>query len=302
METPEPVEFDRACEKREDLPFLESALGDPETLFLPLEHGNLFMREDELVLLTRAQAGQLVDDSAEIVWLGFYKGRPCFALDVTALAAAERLQATAVRDARTPFAKLPSGLLELCLCARALVLWHARHRFCSVCGHPSQARRGGHQRVCEQASCKSEHFPRTDPCVLVLVCDGDRCLLGRSRGWPPGMYSALAGFVEPGESLEHAVAREVLEEVAVEVGPMRYTGSQPWPFPASLMVGFVAEARTQEIRVDTRELEAARWVTRAELQAPASHGFFVPPPFAIAGQLIAAFAAGTLERPNATSA
>jgi NAD+ diphosphatase len=116
------------------------------------------------------------------------------------------------------------------------------------------------------------------------------------------MYSALAGFVEPGERLEQAVAREVLEEVGVEVGPMRYAGSQPWPFPASLMVGFVATARTFDIRIDTHELESARWVTRAELQAPRNHGFFVPPPFAIAGRLIAAFAEGTLEQPDATSA
>lgn len=305
MDSEHPAAFDRACEKREDLTFLENRLGDPETLFLPLTHGNVFLRNEELALLRREQADALIEQSAEIVWLGLYRGTACFGLDVTPVPDAQRtagLQGSTPTELRSLLARLPADQVELSLCARAVLLWHERHRFCSVCGGASRPRRGGHLRVCERASCQAEHFPRTDPCVLVLVCDGDRCLLGRSRGWPEGMYSALAGFVEPGESLEQAVAREVLEEVAVHTGALRYAGSQPWPFPASLMVGFVAEARSLDIRVDMHELEAARWVTRAELQAPRDHGFFVPPPFAIAGQLIAAFAAGTLERPDATSA
>jgi NAD+ diphosphatase len=155
--------------------------------------------------------------------------------------------------------------------------------------------------VCSDSTCGAEHFPRTDPCVLMLVCDGERCLLGRSRGWPNGMHSALAGFVEPGETLEQAVAREVMEEVGVELGAVRYVSSQPWPFPASLMIGFVAEARTTDIRIDEHELEAARWVTREQLRDPRAHGFFVPPPAALAGQLIAAFTAGTLIDPSKTS-
>jgi NAD+ diphosphatase len=149
-------------------------------------------------------------------------------------------------------------------------------------------------RRCARAECGAEHYPRTDPCVLVLVHDGERCLLGRSPGWPAGMHSALAGFVEPGESLEQAAAREVAEEVGIDVSELRYAGSQAWPFPASLMAGFVARARTREIRVDGVELEAARWVSRAELAAPATAQFFVPGRFALAGRLIAAFADGTL--------
>jgi len=225
----------------------------------------------------------------------------CFALDISSLRTPESEAALSgsrsLGDARIVLSQLSPNLLEMCLYGRALVLWHARHRFCSVCGHESRPRQGGHTRVCARESCKAEHFPRTDPCVLVLVCDGDRCLLARSKGWPEGMYSALAGFVEPGESLEQAVAREVMEEVSVQVGALRYAGSQPWPFPASLMVGYVAQARSRELRVDPHELEAARWVTRAELQDPRAHGFFVPEPIAIAGKLIAAFAAGTLELP-----
>jgi NAD+ diphosphatase len=298
MTAPRPLDFDRAAEQRNDLGFLEAQLDAPGTLFLPLWQAQVFMRDAELVLLTRAQLGNSLDDAAEIIWLGRYGGTACFALDLGERITPDRLAALSgatPQELRGLLPKLPAGLAELTLSARALVLWHARHRFCSVCGHPSRPRQGGHQRVCSRQECHAEHFPRTDPCVLVLVCDGDRCLLGRSRGWPAGMYSALAGFVEPAESLEAAVAREVLEEVGVEVGELRYAGSQPWPFPASLMVGFVAQARTVEIRIDEQELEAARWVTREQLQRPQEHGFFVPPRFAIAGQLIAAFADGTLD-------
>jgi NAD+ diphosphatase len=290
--------FDRAAELRNDLAFLEAQLDAPNSLFLPLRQGQVFTRDGELILLTGAQLGRSLDDAAEIVWLGRYGGTACFALDLGEALPPERLAAlsgSSVSELRGLLAQLPEGLAELSMSARALVLWHARHRFCSVCGHPSRPRQGGHQRVCSRQECHAEHFPRTDPCVLVLVRDGERCLLGRSRGWPEGMYSALAGFVEPGESLEAAIAREVMEEVGVEVAELRYAGSQPWPFPASLMVGFVAQARTFDIRIDDNELEAARWVTREQLQRPHEHGFFVPPRYAIAGKLIAAFADGTLD-------
>lgn len=294
-----PLDFERAAELRSDLAFLEAQLEAPSSLFLPLwQGGQVFTRGSELVLLTRAQLGHSLDDAAEIVFLGRYGGTPCFALDLGQRLPPDRLAAlsgAAPAELRGLLAQLPPGLAELAMSARALVLWHTRHQFCSVCGHPSRPRQAGHQRVCSRQECHAEHFPRTDPCVLVLVCDGDRCLLGRSRGWPAGMYSALAGFVEPGESLEAAVAREVMEEVGVKVGKLRYAGSQPWPFPASLMVGFVAEALSHEIRVDEQELEAARWVTREELQRSQEHGFFVPPRYAIAGQLIAAFSEGSLD-------
>ena len=298
MSTASTLTFDRAAELRNDLAFLEAQLDAPSSLFVPLYQGQVFTRGGELVLLTQAQLGRSLDDAAEIVWLGRLGESACFALDLGERLPPERLAALSgsdVTEVRGLLAQLPHSLAELTMLARALVLWHARHRFCSVCGHPSRPRQGGHQRVCSRQECHAEHFPRTDPCVLVLVRDGDRCLLGRSKGWPAGMYSALAGFVEPGETLEAAVAREVMEEVGVEVGALRYAGSQPWPFPASLMVGFVAQARTHDIRVDEHELEAARWVTREQLQRSAEHGFFVPPRYAIAGQLIAAFADGTLD-------
>lgn len=299
-----PLDFDRAAEMRTDLGFLEQQLDGAGTLFLPLWQGQVLTRDQQVVLLTRAEVGSRLDEVAEIVWLGRLGGSPCFALDLGRAVPPDRIAAlsgAAPSELRGLLAGLPAGLAELTMLARALVLWHERHRFCSVCGHESRPRLGGHQRVCSRQECHAEHFPRTDPCVLVLVRDGDRCLLGRSRGWPAGMYSALAGFVEPGESLEAAVAREVMEEVGVEVGALRYAGSQPWPFPASLMVGFVAEAQTFEIKIDEHELEAARWVTREQLARPQDHGFFVPPPYAIAGQLIAAFADGTLDSSTSAS-
>jgi NAD+ diphosphatase len=290
--------FDRAAELRNDLAFLEAQLDAPTSLFLPLWQGQVFTRDGAPVLLTQAQVGRSLDDAVEIVWLGRFGGSACFALDLGERLPPDRIAAlsgSAPSELRGLLAQLPPGLAELTMLARSLVLWHARHRFCSVCGHPSRPRQGGHQRVCSRQECHAEHFPRTDPCVLMLIVDGDRCLLGRSRGWPAGMYSALAGFVEPGETLEAAVGREAMEEVGLEVGALRYAGSQPWPFPASLMVGFVAQARTHDIRVDEHELEAARWVTREQLQRSSEHGFFVPPRYAIAGQLIAAFADGTLD-------
>ena len=293
-----PLSFDRAAELRTDLTFLETQLDAPGSLFLPVSQGQVFVRDHEPVLLTQAQVGASLADAAEIVWLGRLGTSPCFALDLGHDLPAERIAAlsgSTATELRGLLVQLPPGLAELTMLARALVLWHARHRFCSVCGHPSKPRQGGYQRVCARQECHAEHFPRTDPCVLVLVRDGDRCLLGRSRGWPKGMYSALAGFVEPGEDLEAAVAREVKEEVGIDVGELRYAGSQPWPFPASLMVGFVAQARTHELRIDEHELEAARWVTREQLQRPQDHGFFYPPRYALAGQLIGAFADGTLD-------
>lgn len=154
---------------------------------------------------------------------------------------------------------------ELAATARALLLWHASHRFCAACGQPSEPRQSGWQRVCP--ACNTPHFPRTDPVVIMLVARGDRVLLGRSHGWPEGMHSCLAGFIEPGETIEAAVRREVFEETGVRVGGVRYAASQPWPFPASLMLGMLGEAESEAITLDPVELEAAMWLGRDELAA-----------------------------------
>jgi NAD+ diphosphatase len=146
--------------------------------------------------------------------------------------------------------------------ARAMVFWHSRHRFCGLCGAPTRSEEAGHMRRCTGDGCKAMHFPRTDPAVIMLVTDGERALLGRNKNFVPGMYSTLAGFVEPGESLEDAVAREVREETAIEVGAVHYHSSQPWPFPANIMLGFYAEATSTAVTVDYGELEDARWFER----------------------------------------
>ncbi|SEM74887.1 NAD+ diphosphatase [Loktanella fryxellensis] len=152
---------------------------------------------------------------------------------------------------------------ELAATARALVTWHGSHGFCANCGAATAMAQGGWQRNC--APCGRHHFPRTDPVVIMLVTHGNSVLVGRSPGWPAGMYSLLAGFVEPGETLEAAVRREVFEETGVRVGPVRYLASQPWPFPASLMCGMAGEATSTAITIDPVEIEDARWVTREEM-------------------------------------
>lgn len=172
--------------------------------------------------------------------------------------------------------------------ARSLVDWHARHRFCAVCGSPTELFRGGWGRRC--GSCSAEHFPRVDPVVIMLAeCEG-RVLVGRQGGFPPGFFSALAGFVEPGESLEEAVARELFEEAGIRVSNVSYVASQPWPFPSSLMIGCRAVAKDPALTLDTTEIEAAMWVDKAEVRAALAGDigapFMAPPPLAIARYLL----------------
>lgn len=178
--------------------------------------------------------------------------------------------------------------------ARALVGWHARHRFCAVCGHATVLAKGGWQRTCTNAACGAEHFPRVDPVTIMTVEHEGRLLLGRQPRFPAGRYSALAGFVEPGETIEEAVAREVFEEAGVRVRDVRYVASQPWPFPSSLMIGCHAIADDPTITIDATELEDARWFTRddvADALAAIDNGeigraFGAPPAHAVAHVLL----------------
>jgi NAD+ diphosphatase len=175
---------------------------------------------------------------------------------------------------------------ELVATAKALLQWHASHGFCATCGAASDVAMAGWQRTCP--SCGAHHFPRTDPVVIMLVTRGNSVLVGRSPGWPQGMYSLLAGFVEPGETLEAAVRLEVFEETGVGVGAVRYLASQPWPFPSSLMMAAFAEADGFEVRLDEDELEEVRWVTKDEVRAALTGNgdFLAPPPLAIAHTLL----------------
>jgi NAD+ diphosphatase len=166
-------------------------------------------------------------------------------------------------ELRGVMTQLSPRAAELVATAKAVLHWHRSHRFCAVCGAQSNPINAGWQRSC--GSCAAQHFPRTDPVVIMLIQRGNKVLMGRSPGWPEGMYSCLAGFVEPGETIEAAVRREVFEETGITVGDVRYVASQPWPFPASLMMGFVGDATSDDITIDPNELEAALWVTREDM-------------------------------------
>jgi NAD+ diphosphatase len=176
--------------------------------------------------------------------------------------------------------------------SKALLMWHAQHRFCAKCGATTKLTEAGWRRDC--VNCNATHFPRTDPCVIMLAVDNHRCLLGRSPRFLPDMWSCLAGFVEPGESFEEAVRRETFEESGVTVGRVSYFASQPWPFPMSVMIGFHAEAKTTKLNVDWKELDGARWFSRDEVKLMLAgkhpNGLFTPPPIAIAHHIIRAFA------------
>ena len=183
---------------------------------------------------------------------------------------------------------LPSDVVAIVGEAKGMLHWHARHSFCANCGQPTRLAAAGWRRECE--ACGLHHFPRTDPVVIMLGVDGDNCLLGRQPRFPKGMYSALAGFLEPGETVEEAVRREIVEESGVVVDAVRYVASQPWPFPASLMIGCLARATTNKITVDRKELEDARWFSRDEARAlwerRHPEGLTGPHPMAIAHHLV----------------
>ena len=199
-------------------------------------------------------------------------------------------------ELRGVMADLSAPDAECAATARAVLGWHRSHRFCSACGKPSEPVQGGWQRHCPD--CGASHCPRTDPVVIMLVLRGNRLLLGRSPGWPEGMYSALAGFVEPGETVEAAVRREVAEETGIRVGRVRYLASQPWPYPSSLMLGCAAEAETDAITLDPNELDDARWYCReevAEIVAGRHPSIRPPRRGAIAGFLIRAWLADRLD-------
>jgi NAD+ diphosphatase len=202
-------------------------------------------------------------------------------------------------DARAAAPIIDGGEAAILAEARSLIDWHARHRFCAQCGTPSAVVSGGWVRHCP--NCKAHHFPRTDPVVIMLGVRGERCLLGRGHRRPGARFSCLAGFMEPGETLEEAVRREVFEESGIRIGRVRYLASQPWPFPSSLMMGFLGEALTEEITIDPEELAEVRWFERDEVRAmversrsddPLPSLATLPPPLAIGHQIARRWAFG----------
>jgi NAD+ diphosphatase len=262
--------LDRRAELREEREWLVAARRDPATLYV-VSRGTtqllLSQPEPHIAFVTGDHPLVRSADPSQFVLLGWFRGARSVLLDLGPISVEDE-QDQLVPGARfeelRPLANnLPPDEGGLLAYARAMAIWRARHRYCGICASPLVPERAGHVMRCTK--CGHDSFPRIDPAIIVLVADGERALLGRQASWPPGRYSTIAGFVEPGESLEDAVAREVLEETAVHVRNVNYHSSQPWPFPSSLMVGFHASADSSEpVRV-SGELEHARWFTREEL-------------------------------------
>ncbi len=288
--------LDRVSHRRGDAAWLAARRDDPRSRYVALWRGDCMVQGDDpprAALLPPGAlddiAGDIAGDGALVTLLGTDGESAYFAVDLSHHdedpAAGALAGYGAFRDLRTVGGQMPATEAAMLAHARGLMIWHRRHRFCGACGAPTEVREAGHLRVCTKPSCATQHFPRTDPAMIVVVTRGERCLLGHQAKWPPGLYSCLAGFLEPGESLEEAVAREVKEETGVDVIDVRYQSSQPWPFPASLMVGFHATATTSELRVNRDELEDARWFHRDELLRPAA-GVRLPRSDSIARRLV----------------
>jgi NAD+ diphosphatase len=241
-------------------------------------------------------AGEISGGGERLLFLGLWKDVAVFALDIEGpadpadgpLAGLGRFE-----DLRSIALTLTAGDAAILATAKGVFEWRRRHRHCAVCGAASEAAEGGWKRICP--SCNAEHFPRTDPVVIMLPVNGERCLLGRQAAWPKGVYSALAGFLEPGESIEEACARELSEEAGLKASAVRYHSTQPWPYPSSLMIGLIAQVEDGEATPDQTELDEVRWFTRDEAGALIRGELAdarAPGAMAIAHQLIKAWASG----------
>lgn len=285
--------LDRAAEVRGDMEKLIERISSGSARIVPVWKSQNLVRpqEDETaepdpVLLHGDHP--ILAEAETLIFLGIYQEVAHFAIDLSHHESPPLSEEGVFKDLRAFGQLIPHADGSVLAYARGLTFWHQRHRYCGVCGSPTESIQAGHVRKCTNPDCGSQHFPRTDPAVIMLVHDGgDRIIMGRQAAWPPGMHSVLAGFVEPGESLEDAVAREIFEEVGVQVTSVTYNSSQPWPFPASIMLGFTAKATTFDINVDELEIEEARWYTREELlNSPEDHTFRLPRRDSIARRLI----------------
>ncbi|HXU57390.1 MAG TPA: NAD(+) diphosphatase [Verrucomicrobiae bacterium] len=288
--------LDRVSLNRRDEAWLALRMAEPASRLLLVWRGqNLILEADSpaAALLSLTEGGALLAEAREIALLGLVGEQALFAADLSHREEPPALPGARFADLRSVgplLAREEGGLLAY---ARGLMHWHQRHRFCGVCGSPTESREAGHMRRCTNPACAAEHHPRIDPAVIMRVEHEGRILLGRQKQWPVGMHSVLAGFVEPGESLEDAVRREVAEEVALRLTEVNYHSSQPWPFPASIMLGFTAVAEGDRFQVDEHELEMARWFTREELLAsPEDETFRLPRRDSIARRLVDDWIAG----------
>lgn len=290
------VSLDRAAELRPSPDHIEKFQSFDDVRVLPVWNGNHFFCRSgtDKHWVSKEEADQLGDADANLIFLGHDNGTVWFALPLSGEFAPASLLASGQFEPLHPrVGSLPADQAALLSYARGMALWHLNHLHCGRCGAPTASRDGGHVRTCKNADCGHRSFPRTDPAVITLVVhpDGDKCLLGRQSRWPEGMYSVVAGFVEPGESLEECVQREIKEETGIETTDVQYIASQPWPFPSSLMLGFTARALNTEFNPDDDELDDIRWVTREELSTYGemgddSDGPKLPNSFSIARMLV----------------
>ena len=270
--------FDRADQTRKDEATINTLWTSSEARVVPFYRGLLLVHQEAGNTSQPSIATMAVSDipsvTSDPVFLGFYEESAYFAQDFSTLESPDALIKSATAeflDLRVtgPFLTADEG--AILSYTRAMIHWQQQTQFCSLCGHANLSRSAGHVKVCSNSNCARESFPRTDPAVIMLVATSandpkdERCLLGRHPKWPNGVYSTLAGFVEPGETLESAVSREVFEEAGIDTNNVQYVASQPWPFPQSIMLGFTATALNTEIKIDPQELGDAQWFSRDEL-------------------------------------
>lgn len=286
--------LDRAAHLRSQNDELDALAQQPDARFYAFcgDNAVLMRRGEALESLFPLAALPQAEAQQERLFLGLEAGAPRFAV-ILDPAIMEMLQARddlALVGLRQLALERPISPQHLGAMAegKALAHWHSRHRFCSNCGAPTALSQGGWRRDC--AACEGQHFPRTDPVVIMLTIDGDSCLMGRQPRFPAGVYSSLAGFVEPGETIEAAVRRETFEEAGITTGRVSIIANQPWPFPASLMIGAFAQALSRDVMIDREELEDCRWFHRDEVRAMMEKrhpdGLIIPPRMAIAHHLI----------------
>ena len=290
--------LDRCSYRRTDGAWLAERLADPASLAVVLWNGKPMLEDSKsgtlIAYLQAKTAVALAGGAEQTLFMGLWHEVAVFAVDLDGAAdpADGPLQGLGrFEDLRVAAPNMPVGDAAIAATAKSMFEWRRKHQFCASCGAPSKVAEGGWKRVCP--ACKAQHFPRTDPVVIMLAVNGERCLLGRQAAWPKTMYSALAGFLEPGETIEEACARELYEEASVRVTSVRYHSTQPWPWPSSLMIGLIADIEDGEAVPDNIEIDEVRWFTREETRAMLRGELAdakAPGSLAIASQLIRAWA------------
>ncbi len=291
--------LDRASDRRRDASWIADQLAAPDSLGVAIWNGKPLVEDAkaggvQIAYLSAGMVKELAAGNERLLFLGLWQGTAVFAVDMDGPAdpADGPLEGLGrFEDLRAIALTLPHTDAAMLATAKQMFEWRRRHKHCAVCGQPSEVAEAGWKRVCP--ACKAEHFPRTDPVVIMLPVKGEKCLLGRQAAWPKGMFSALAGFLEPGETIEEACARELMEEAALRATKVRYHSTQPWPYPSSLMIGLIAEVENEDATPDQTELDEVRWFTREEakvLITGSLPGARAPGAMAIAFQLIKAWA------------